>query len=218
MPRITTDTYSTLVPEASALSKGLAYLNEQNCVFYVTDINQLRVRAFEGKGIIALQDEVVGLSVVEDTNAEGKQVALVYFCKLDGSIWLLTYPYFGANFYTVERLLIQGQAVSLSACKHTLVYPTSMAKPDQITYFLMADTGTSHLLHIAIDPAFSQRYGTKNCFKNTLDPGLIVASPSIGFHPDSPLRMNVAVRRITRSTGAHEVGVYIVSFDDRDKR
>lgn len=222
MTRITSDTYVPLVNEGSPLAKGVAYLNGSTCVFYVTPLFQLRVRSFGSQKVYKLGDNVTWVSVVEDVEAgTGYLVARVYYSTTEGANWVMTYREFGSNNYTVSRLAIKSgrtKARQIHIIKHVFVYPVFMALPDRPAYILMTDNGQTQIVHVADDFEFTQKYSSRTCYNNDFDPLFTVNSPSIGFHPDDPLRMQVAVQRTEKATLRREVGVYVVSFDDRDKR
>jgi hypothetical protein len=220
MTRIVSDTYVPLVNEGSPLAYGAAYLNGVTCIFYVTPIFQLRVRAYGNSKIFELRDNVTWVSVMEDKDDAGFDVARVYFSTAEGGNWVLTYREFGSNNYSLTRLALRSGTTKvrqLCAIKHTLVYPAILNTPDRMVYVLMTDNGVVQVAHMADDFEFSQRYSSRTGYNNDLDPLYIVNSPTIGFHPDDPLRLQVAVQRLERATLKKEIGVYVMSYDDRDK-
>lgn len=220
MSRLTSNTFIPAINEGSPVAKGCAYLGGVTCVFYVTPLYQLRVRAFGVQKVYKLLDNVTWVAVLEDVDAQGRNVARVYYTTTDGGVWLASYYEFGSNSYNPFRLALKvgkTKARQLSITKHRLLYPAELNTPDRTAYFLMTDNGVTQVIHLASDPEFTQTYSSRICYNNELDPSFSVNTPSIGFHPEDPLRMQVAVQRIDKQTRKSEVGVYVVSFDDRDR-
>ena len=216
MGRITAAEYLPVVAECAPAAKGLAYLDGVTCIFYVTPLCQLRCKAFETRKVLKLLDGVTWVSVVEDVNAQGEDVARVYYSTLDGGVWHFTYRKFGTNDFVPERLTVKGGRAGvrqLSATKHTFVFSAATAKPPRTAYILVTDDGGAQFAHVANDPLFTQAYTRRMIYSNHLAPTHVVNTPVVGFHQDDALRMHVAIQRTDVATRVREVGVYVVDFE-----
>lgn len=189
------DTYFVVDPSGDFLSKAHGVLVSQELFFYVSDTNELRVKAFSGNVAYAIAQNVSWCSCLTASNHVD-----VWYADLGGNIFYIPYFHFGAGTLTPVSIGI-GSAVTFD------VFFCLNSSPQ--VYALVVDNGIQHIMYTSLTPGFSTIQGHDTIFTNATDPAHYVTRPRIAMHPLDTDEMTVHCQRIVVQSGISYTGFYV---------
>jgi hypothetical protein len=189
--------YFTIDPSSNFLSKAHGVLASQELFFYVSDLGDLRVRAFEGQVSYVIAQGVRWASAITATS----EVQL-YYSDMGGNIFFIPYFHFGSGTLTPVAIGI-GNSLTFDV--------QYLAQTDPPVYSMVVDDGIRHTLYSANDPGFTSIRGSSVIFNNALDSAHYVTRPRIAMHPQDTSEITVHCQTILVHTSASSTGFYVAT-------
>ena len=194
-----TDRCIPLATEAPASSKVLLELAQDHVIFYVAEpTKELRAQVYgEGTPQVLMQ----GVQHCHGFIHEG--VGYLYTALVSGGIRLLVYR-------TPGEFAQPPTAIAMS---YTASYVHVVHQHG--CYFMTLDTGLKLFLLVSKDPYFTN-IQAQSIYANSRDLVYRMSKPVAMVHPDNyhagpaPSLATIAVERLTKSTGATDVGFFVV--------
>jgi hypothetical protein len=189
------DIYFTIDPSSEFKTKAHGVLASQELFFYISDIGELRVRAFNGNVSYVIAQGASWASAITASDRVD-----LYYTDASGNIFYIPYFHFGSGTLNAVPIGI-GSALTFD------VFYVAQSTPP--VYTLVVDDGIRHTLYSALDPGFTSIRGSAVIFNNALDPTHYITRPRIAMHPQDTDIMTVHCQDIVVLTSVSSTGFYV---------